>query len=231
MRGSTMRVAAAEGVEGQPVRRAVHERRSRHQAGPAVAGVLDDGRRGRATRRRCRAAGRPWRPGRCRPGARARPWACPSCRRCRGCRGRRGRARPAGGSADAEARASSYQVAPGSRPLPESSATWSSTSRFGRSPRTSSSVGANAEWKMIALGPAVVQQVPQLLGDVAVVHVERGDAGACTRRASPRGTRCRCAGRGRGGPGRTPSPRARIVPGARRTRWLPGGWPGAGCAR
>ena len=57
--------------------------------------------------------------------------------------------------------------------------------------------------------PGVVEQVAQLLADVAVVHVERAPRGRRRSRASPRGTRCRCRGRGRGGPGPTPSSPAR----------------------
>ena len=64
-----------------------------HEAavGVAFSRQLLDGRGpGHARRRR-----RSWRRGRCPPGARARPSACPSCRRCRGCRGRPATAAPA----------------------------------------------------------------------------------------------------------------------------------------
>ena len=42
---------------------------------------------------------------------------------------------------------------------------------------TSARVGASEECRISARGPGVVEQVAQLLADVAVVDVERGDPG------------------------------------------------------
>ena len=68
-------------------------------------------------------------------------------------------------------------------------------------------VGAKAPWYTIARAPAVEEDVPELLGHVAVVDVDRRRRGPWRRRACPRGTRCRCGGRGRRGRGATPTPR------------------------
>ena len=64
--------------------------------------------------------------------------------------------------------------------------------------------------------PGVVEQVAQLLADVAVVDVERAPPGPGTSPASPRGTRCRCRGPGRRGPAPTRGPGARPARGAAR---------------
>ncbi len=82
-------VSAVHGVEPEPVPGTVHERGSRHETGASTLGrghdLLDRGELlawspgcGRRAHRR-----------RCRPAARAPPWACRWFRRCRGCRGRR----------------------------------------------------------------------------------------------------------------------------------------------
>ena len=78
--------------------------------------------------------------GRCRPGATARPWACPWCRRCRGCRGRRATASTGGrlGRRPRRARPRTRRRRASSA-LPESSATWSRPRASGRSARTAAS--------------------------------------------------------------------------------------------
>ncbi len=85
------------------------------------------------------------------------------------------RRRP-GGRATTPASASSYHTAPGSSSLPESSATCRITRSVGqgrRAPRRAS--GAKRLCTTMAVARASRQQVAQLVGDVAVVDVERGD--------------------------------------------------------
>ena len=61
---------------------------------------------------------------------------------------------------------------------PEPSATWRRSSGGSDSVgSTSARVGAKHSWTMTARGPRVVQQVRELLGHVAVVHVEGSAAG------------------------------------------------------
>ena len=125
---------------------------------------------------------------------------------------------------DAAASASSYHTAPGNRSWPEPSSTWRMTrsvrelgQQFGEHRRE---LGVHDDRRRLR----VAQQVQQLVGDVAVVDVERSDSRLAARRACIRGTRCRCGGRSRGGPGRTRVLRAptarRGSRGPRPTRWL-----------
>ena len=149
--------------------------------------------------------------------ATSRPWACRWCRRCRGCRGRRATSRRRACSGDdcgqrvlvprrrrAAVRCRTRRAPGGSR----------RGSAAPAAPRPAS--GRTGEWTTTALAFESASRYCELLGHVAVVDVQRADPRLERRRASPRGTRCRCGGRSRGGPGRSRGPAART-----RSTWQP----------
>ena len=93
--------------------------------------------------------------------------------------------------------------------MPLSSSTW--RSRGGSGQRGEHLAEGGREGAVVHDGPrpAVDEDVPELLGHVAVVDVDARRRGPWRRRACPRGTRCRCGGRARRGRGATPTPRTR----------------------
>ena len=92
------------------------------------------------------------------------------------------------------------------------------TSRTARDATRRRVASTSASWTS-ATRSASREQVAQLVGDVAVVDVDRAPRAACSTRASPRGARRSCAGRGRRGRRRrTPAPRARARDGSRARR-------------
>ena len=199
---------------------------------PAAPGALDDLVVGRERRRRHRTAGRPWRRRRCRAGATARPSACRSCRRCRGCTGRRARGRRATPRPTTSPAAARSRPRRRAGPRPSRRPPGPARRAAGRSGRTSARVGAKRRVVDDAAGVGVVQEVAQLVGDVAVVDVERRRPGPGTRRASPRGTRCRCTGRAPrwSWPDSWPASCGPLAAG-RRARGRAARWPAGGSAR
>ena len=104
------------------------------------------------------------------------------------------------------------------------------TRSFGRFGRIAASFGANSRWKMTATRVGVVEEVPQLVLDVAVVHVDRNRAqlergehpfevlDRVVEVAARRGRRGRCpARRARSRAGSPARPPRRTSAGDRRT--------------
>ena len=130
--------------------------------------------------------------------------ASPSSRRCRGCRGRRGCGRrPAAAGRRRRARRRTTRR-PGSKRVARGVGHLDDDAR-GRaaSGSTSASVGAKQDVDDDRLRPGVVEQVAQLVGDVAVVDVERRDARLPRAEHRLEVLDAVVAGRWRGGPGPT----------------------------
>ena len=190
----------------------------------ASATKLVDRRWPSATRRSTRPSRR-----RC---ATARPWASRSCRRCRGCRGRRGSTSTGGWSRRRRGERVLVPHRAGQQVVARVVGHLEDHAQVGQrraAPRRAS--GRSATARRSAVAPASCEQVAQLLGDVAVVDVERGDARLERPEHRTRGTRCRCAGRSPGGPGPTRGPRAPAARCGSRGRGRRGGWPAAGSGR